>query len=397
MKEIAVFCALPPERNTGMATVDLAASRVLRRLFPQASVTLYAYGKAGPYAYQHGELPYIHLDVNDHRERFLAADAIVYWGDFVHTRAYWRNDRGSWDERTHSFTPEQMQAWLDEQFSRYAPVVFMSEQPKERLRRAVVFGSTLISQRAEDELDSQYWAQYQRFFAGAGAVLFRDAVSAARISPLRGAESTQGCDCAFLLTHEDTLALTGFSPSAERSGAGVFFGRTPQRAEMLSFATALSRVSGEPLRWFPWFASRRRQRIQARWHGVRVPAGEYTPGVLLSQLSGFRFVLTDTYHVCVNAWRMGIPAVCIGQGSGNAASSLGDKKKEVLYEMLGARSLYLFAENLQSGGIYEQEATRVASVLENTDLLRRVMLNATAQRDAAQLRLKTALDAALAL
>ena len=28
-KKIAVVCALPPERNVGMATVDLAASKVL--------------------------------------------------------------------------------------------------------------------------------------------------------------------------------------------------------------------------------------------------------------------------------------------------------------------------------------------------------------------------------
>ena len=39
-KNIAVICALPPERNVGMATVDLAASAVLPELLPQHARSL---------------------------------------------------------------------------------------------------------------------------------------------------------------------------------------------------------------------------------------------------------------------------------------------------------------------------------------------------------------------
>ncbi|NBO18942.1 MAG: hypothetical protein EBV03_06910, partial [Proteobacteria bacterium] len=147
MKQIAVFCALPPERNTGMATVDLAAFTRLRALAPQAEVTLYAYGKPNEWTYQKGELPYEHLDVTEHEEKFLNSDVFVYWGDFVHTRAYWEQDRGGWDEKTAAMTPQQLAAWQAEQFAAYSRIIFLSGLPAERVKRAIVFGSTLITNR----------------------------------------------------------------------------------------------------------------------------------------------------------------------------------------------------------------------------------------------------------
>ena len=40
MITIAIFCALPPDRNTGMATVDLAAYCLVQRLAPEAEAEL---------------------------------------------------------------------------------------------------------------------------------------------------------------------------------------------------------------------------------------------------------------------------------------------------------------------------------------------------------------------
>ena len=395
MKQIAVFCALPPERNTGMATVDLAAFTRIRALAPEAEVTLYAYGKANEWTYQKGELPFEHVDVTEHQEKFLASDAFVYWGDFVHTRAYWAQDRGGWDEKTASMTPQQLAAWQAEQFDAYSRIIFLSGLPAERVKRAIVFGSTLITNKAEDALDAGYWSHFTSFFAGAGRVLLRDALSAAKVSPLRGSEATLACDCAFLLKMEDVALLKGFAPATERKGVGVFFGRSPQRGRMMQFARALSEEMGEECRWLRWFGTRRRHRLAAKIHRMDIPAGEVSPGELLAALTGCRFVITDTYHMCVNAWRMGIPAVCIGQGGGATASSLSDKKKEVLYEMYGARSFYVFVENLAGAGL-RGEAKRVAAALKQEGLSAQVAATIGQHRETAERRLAEALREALA-
>lgn len=44
---------------------------------------------------------------------------------------------------------------------------------------------------------------------------------------------------------------------------------------------------------------------------VDVRPGPTALGDLLAALSQYRFIITDTYHLCVNAWRVGTPTVCI--------------------------------------------------------------------------------------
>ena len=98
---------------------------------------------------------------------------------------------------------------------------------------------------------------------------------------------------------------------------------------------------------------------------------------MLSSLSGYRCIITDTYHVCVNAWRMGIPAICIGEGGGKVSTSINDKKKEILYDMYGARRFYLFLESfrslksLKSVRSFMEEAKRAATCFKTRALFPR--------------------------
>lgn len=353
MTTIAVFCALPPDRNTGMATVDLAAVSLLKRLAPEAEITLYAYGKPGPNAYREGQLPFHYRQVSDHKGPFFAADLIIFWGDFLHARSYWTVDQEGWGRQTMPF----------EDFAQY---VFLTQLPPAALRKVIVYGSTLITNEARDHLDAAYYAQFTRLFSRAGAVLLRDALSAAKVSPLRGGEATLGCDCAFLLEDDDLRQVRGFTPAAERNGIGVFFGRSPDKGRMMLFSRLLGRALGQRCRWLPWFVwgrARRRDRWGYLAYGYAIRAADADTGAILSQLSGCRYIVTDTYHLCVNAWRMGIPAICIGEGARAADHSLGDKKKEVLYEMYGARRFYVYAESLRSLRGCFAEARRAAEVL----------------------------------
>jgi len=385
-RNIAVVCARPPERNTGMATVDLAAHTALRRMMPHCNIDLYALGERNHVSYQPGDLPYEHVPIQSDPQRFLESDIILFWGDFVHSHAYWKYDVGLWS----GVADGKRATVLSDDALRY---MFLSGHSTDDLGKAVIFGSTLITNTAESFIDAHYAAAFNRLFKAAGGVLLRDALSAAKVSPLRAGEATLGCDPAFLLEDSDLHLLDDYEETVDRSGLGVFFGRSPSRVAMHGLARALGGHLRQECRWLPWFPTRRLLRYASRPLGLSIPAGHQTPGAILAQLGSCQLLLTDTYHACVNAWRLGIPAVCIGQGAATMENSLGDKKKEILYEMIGAQALYVFTECIGSPHGRDQQAKRLAALLNDRPYIDEILANVRSYAGSAKSRLATSLNA----
>ena len=61
---------------------------------------------------------------------------------------------------------------------------------------------------------------------------------------------------------------------------------------------------------------------------------------------------------------MGIPTVWIGSGTTHDASTVSDKKKEVLYAMYGAQPFYVFEEELHCPIRFQKATARVAAAIE---------------------------------
>lgn len=93
-----------------------------------------------------------------------------------------------------------------------------------------------------------------------------------------------------------------------------------------------------------------------------------TLGDLLAALPQYHFIISDTYHLCVNAWRVGTPAVGIcGAATRSIAGrilSLNDSKKHVFSVANEAMDLYL-ATSLDAEEVSKQHAERIASFVEN--------------------------------
>jgi hypothetical protein len=133
-------------------------------------------------------------------------------------------------------------------------------------------------------------------------------------------------------------------------------------------------------------------RAVARLFGYDITKNNVAPGDLLRMVSGHHLIITDTYHLCVNAWNLGIPAICIGSGARAQETSISDKKKEILFEMYGARKFYIFAESLRSFSGFFAEATRAINVVSNKPLIDRVIENIDAHRNMALERLRDSVD-----
>lgn len=339
-----------------MVTVDLSGLCTAKRLFPGADIELYAWGHTSRYAYGPGELAFEHRDIQKHFSDYMSADLRIVWGDFSQAATHWKPRHDFWDGDAPNLTPEDA-----------ARIVFLTEAKEEVLNRTLAVGGTIITNEAANYADPVYRAALERFFTHSGGVFMRDALSAARTAPFQGGRSTLGADCALMLRPEDLQLLPEFYQPPSRSGLGVFFGRSPNRRQLMKFSRSLAKAIDRPAHWIPWFWSDKKMRLLARIEGYKIPTSFASPGQLLSDLASCEFVVTDTYHLCVNAWRMGIPAICIGVGAGSALDSLSDKKKEILYEMYEARQFYVFLEELRNSTGRQAALTRCAAALRSTD------------------------------
>lgn len=382
MTKVSVVCALPPEKNTGMLTVDLAAHKVLPRLFPSVDFEYYIFDDLNPqYSYNASEIPLNYKSYSQHAEDYAASDRFLFWGDFFHSHSYFAKDVGEWDENVKSS--------YQSNFERFSEFYFLSNRDVKTLQQSAVFGSTIIPNSARDFLSADYAAAYDRLFSNLKVTLLRDAISAARLHALNPDRTNLGCDAAYLLESSDLEALDGFKLATAQSGVGLFLRRTPDYVASFSFAKRLARALNEPLTWLPWFWSRRRLAMIGKGFGVDVVTNQPSPGEILSQLSGYKLIVTDTYHVCVNAWRMGIPAVCIGDGGQHSVHSLSDKKKEIMYSMYEAQELYVFSEQLKGRRSMKRSVETVAGTLGNSEILDRIHRNIRAHRSAAMQNLST--------
>lgn len=379
-KKLAILCAYPATRNMGMITVDLAAHAILERHVKDVDYTFYTYGDLEALKTENLGMPIKYRHVIDDKEEFLNSDAFLFWGDFIHARSY----------QIDLQFRKSPQKDIDDLLS----LSFLRDVEENKLKNAVIYGGTIITNEAEDEADEIYGTMFERLFENCGSVLFRDALSAAKVSRTRDGEATLGCDCALLLQDEDLDKIDGtqLQPTEKRKGIGFFLGRSPSKIQSCLFARYLSKKMGKDVRWLNWLPVSKKMQLVAKLFGFKVFDKPPAPGDILTELSSYEFIISDTYHLCINAWRLGIPAICIGEGAGHLKTTLNDKKKEILFEMYGGRQFYIFTEHLKTLTGFPHVANRVIDVLNNETLITQFQEVLNQNASMSEKRLKIALD-----
>ena len=96
-----------------------------------------------------------------------------------------------------------------------------------------------------------------------------------------------------------------------------------------------------------------------------MPRGtSYSVGDILAAVARYRFIVTDTYHVCVNSWRAGTPAICFGSPEAAVKHlTLDDYKKRVLYETYDASDFYFSTSSLRSPGRRKAALDKVRHII----------------------------------
>ena len=364
-KHIAVVCAQPGSPNTGMFTVDRAAHRFFATRFPQARASFHALGETRRHPFR-ATLPFALASLPESLPQVLAADAIVFWGDFLQARNYW-------PALARRLAAAGLCADEAAALDTIYRVLMLEGAPDAVLAKAVLFGSTLITNTGADLTESRYAQALARLCGGARAVLLRDPLSTAQVSgpPILGKNVAQGCDAALLPDREIRMRGAAEDASAE---LGVFFGRA-SLTEAFRYHWLAGRVARRLRlrpRWIPWLRIPLRARRLARLFGRRETQLAPTPLEAIVALERARFVVTDTYHLTLNAWRRGVPAVCLSRRDDASLDARTDRKKEVAYRMLGAEAFLVHGEALSSWSGVRRETARVAAVVESGDAARAV-------------------------
>jgi len=402
-KKISVICAPPPSPNPGMMTVDLAFHDLWQENFPQHQVRFWhilseAERKAGwktrhlpeKNARETSLLQYECLRGN--RDEAFTADVIIFWGDFFHM-AHYREQSARWlGAADKTLSHADALKVVDQLY-------FLGGAGSGLFGRTLAYGGNLLFNRASDYLDAGYGPLVQKFLTQTRRVWMRDVFSAGQVNRLRDEWTTShaGTDCALLMNGTALAGIGRNYPAPTKDGrAAIFFHRNQSgQGQALKFARALCRRKKVRPFWLPW----RLSRPPGKWQRLLFSELEFplenqppSTGDLLDHIAASELVITDTYHVCVNAWRLGVPAICIGEtwthagldvSSGHAEA--GRDKRWVFYSMNEALEFYIHTGQL-AGSLVDQ-VERITLRLENRVLVKFITDGMRARAAAAKIDL----------
>lgn len=381
---IALICA--PQtfgRNAGMGSVDLAGQRFFQRHFPGVETDfLLLY----PHRHQHDELPYRLLE----REKLSDYAAILYWGDFLHAAQY--------RQAVTRILVEQGRAPHREAALRQVRQgLFLVDADPILLERCLLFGGTLLFNHAGSYRDAEYLNDLRRLVQGVRRVWMREPFSALQANALRQdyRHTQQGIDCALLFPTSERTLPTG---QADSDSIGVFFGRSrPSMQHLAELLDKLSRLTAKRIEWLPWgeppFFRAHREALLAHYPSLSLSLSavdQHNLPELLERLRDYACIVTDTYHLCVNAWTRGVPAICLVDPGGlkNGVNSGADyawrDKRMVFYWSYDAMPFLIYTHEIGSRDMLEARAGALVEALSDGCSVRHVLQRMTEHRMAVE-------------
>ena len=320
-----------------MLTVDLAFQECLASEYPDAEIRYYSIEGRQPSIARDAGLSFDYESIIDNFDHVQDSSAIVFWGDFLHSRSYIENDL---NERGIDAVSAYRYLFLND----CAPRIF---------EKVLVFGESLITEDAFSSTDKAYVEASHNFFSQVNHVYMRDVFSAMKVVTIKGKydQNFLGADCAMLLDFNELLECAAHDEEPEREmtkkSVGVFYSRTLMNMEhFFQFANEAAEWSGRRIEWAEWFPILPTQpaAIKKKFPKIHFDGSPTTVFDVYRKIRSFEFVITDTYHLALTSWRLGVPAVCIGRGAKLSQTTIDDKKKETLFCMYNAEPFYLFAE-----------------------------------------------------
>jgi len=358
---VSIICAFNPNRNTGMYTVDKAALDFFEN-FPDANLSFYTIGDLSQFDSGEEDATINYLSLLDNYELFISSDLIVYWGDFLHSYTYWINDL---DPRMQS---HKISYSVDDSLEYLYKAILLEEADISVLNKVVIYGSTMLPDDSTVLSNDRYFSGLKRLISNSRGVFFRDALSSSKYSFLGSDQSMYGTDCAIINCNSYPINTD------INNKIGVYFGRSDsaERLKFLAFVFAVTKKLDKKAEWVQWFPQRSRDRLFSYILSGIVSKDQQQPSDIIEKLYSYDIVITDVYHMAVNSWARGIPAILIGYGAKHDKGTLGSKKKETLYAQFFLQKFYVYWEDL-SVLKFHKTVTETSSTLDDKVVINKLI------------------------
>lgn len=304
MTNVAVVCAFNPG-NTGMHSVDLAASRFMQKLgVPHTLINF----QSRPWRPAAGFRST--RDLRDLRK----FTHLLFWGDFQNNPVYGTDD---FAKRELKF---KYAASYKEAISNWCQLHLDISDQLHGVKIASVGNCFLGAGAAAN--DTSLASSLRNFVRNAAAILPRESQSMRQLTDAseRSPNIATGLDTAFLLAALDPRDFRG------KKHLGFCFARS-KVVDVDAGLAQLARATGLTLVEIPWTT------------GDRMKSAKKTFAQAIDAIATCRVVVTDIYHLAVNATNHGTPVICLSRGDCDVPSSIGDAKKHALAEQIGTLDL----------------------------------------------------------
>lgn len=328
-KKVIVHCApsgVGTGANLGMLTVDFSIQNILKenglldKVKIRSAWSAYDESNGGKSAKLQNNFPLSIEYGLGLSEELNDGDTVLYWGDFQWGNDYQIQSTKRLLNRDSSLSLESAdekirnQFMLKEHFERESGVEIMS------------YGTTLFQNRIEDTLNDDYFRNLKWLIERAGFIKFRDPFSASVCESIKGdfEQNYLGLDAALLNEKSELLGFEENEFAEQFEGnIGYFFGRSTKAFPLIRVGQFLKGLKAElncKLINIPWasfsgkklFSSPFKKYLNLLGGGENLRLNDSVKNTdVLKAVSKCKLVVTDTYHVAINAITLGAPVVMI--------------------------------------------------------------------------------------
>ncbi len=399
-KKIFINCApngIGHGSNFGMQTVDFAIHNILKDVNKTDHILLTTPWSA--YSDDSETLPLKERDNFPTKliyglpqfDELSEGDAVFYWGDFqwgadYQVQSAYRLKKNILGEQ-HSKDDLKFKSIVENRFL----LKDLFDKESEAIK-IFSYGTTLFQNRLYDFLDQEYFNNLKWLIRKSSFIKFRDPYSANFCAAIRNDFKTsyEGVDATLLSTREELLSLPeGDKEFAEafKGQIGYYFGRSSgafPKYYVTKFVKELQTVLGKKLVRIPWtyfvkglFADS----MDKYFSFFRVSKESYkdshfVSGDILKAIANCSIIITDTYHVAINAIAVGVPVLMVSEfrPSTKRDANMGyieswRDKRVMLYLSNSLNDLLILPDLLKKPYYRKSKIQIVETLLANTNSL----------------------------
>jgi len=380
------------ENNNGMKTVDIAWELFLKRnninipykrysIKPQKNIIKIT---------NNFTLKYESL-IGFKFDSLSSDDILIYWGDFLHSNHYIKNDlkrianrrKTSLKRKIFNFLKQQKNEKVEKEakiYDNYLDLAYkyhLLENIEPHWKKTISFGTTFVGDsEITNFYDDRYNNAFNEFIQNKVDNIFvREVFSAFQIAHIKNDyyNSYLGIDAALLNNWSDYKKIIDQKPYFKQMDNTkyilIHFTRTHANInELLNFVFKINEKLKLDIYWIPWLVDINHKQFSKIKHKYKknikkLKTNDYSD--LIYAIKNASLIITDTYHLSLVGWKLHTPVIAIGSGTQLPISTVDDKKKEIFYGMYNALPLYFYSENLNNNKLILKFIENIQSIINN--------------------------------